>query len=67
MHQNVKNFKGADLFSSHPQMQALRKRDSQADQDDNHSLLINKPCDDAGLLLSCRLAAGKGVSGQTLL
>jgi hypothetical protein len=24
-------------------MQALRKRDSQADQDDNHNLLINKP------------------------
>jgi hypothetical protein len=48
-------------------MQALRKRGSQADQDDNHNLLINKPCDDAGLLLSCPLAAGNAVCGQTLL
>jgi hypothetical protein len=26
-------------------MQALQKRDSQASQDDNHNLLINKPAD----------------------
>jgi hypothetical protein len=48
-------------------MQALRKRDSQADQDDNHDLLINKPSDFAGLLLSCWSAAGNSVSGQTLI
>jgi hypothetical protein len=47
-------------------MPTLRKRSSQADQDDNHHLLINKPSDFAGLLLSCQLAAGNGVSGQTL-
>jgi subtilisin family serine protease len=54
------------LASSHPKTQALRKHDSQTDQDDNHNLLINKPSDITGLLLSCPLAAGNGVSGQTL-
>jgi hypothetical protein len=47
-------------------MLTLRKRTSQAAQDENHNLLINKPSDFAGLLLSCQLAAGNGVSGQTL-
>jgi hypothetical protein len=48
-------------------MQALRKRSSQPMQEEKHNLLINKLCDDAGLLLSCQLAAENGVCGQTLM
>jgi hypothetical protein len=48
-------------------MPTLRKRSSLPMQEEKHNLLINKPSDDAGLLLSCRLAAGNGVSEQTLI
>jgi hypothetical protein len=43
-------------------MSILRKRSSQPMQEEKHNLLINKPCDNTGLLLSCRLAVGNGVS-----
>jgi hypothetical protein len=55
------------LINSHPETPTLRKRSSQPMQEEKHNLLINKPSDDAGLLLSCRLAVGNDVSRQTLI
>jgi hypothetical protein len=48
-------------------MPTLHKRSSQPMLEEKHNLLINKPSDFAGLLLSCQLAAENGVYGQTLI